>query len=144
VVKALPGGFAVDFNWHERYQLTGRTWSKEGGEQPINKSDNRTDEYRSQYSTEPVEDPIPDPTIKSVSQSLKKFFENLGTPLPADVEIPEDEDRPEIAPDLLVRFGDGKTSFGGRGKVVLEDKSGPDFRIYSEKTFYWQITRRRK
>lgn len=144
VVKALPGGFAVDFNWHERYQLTGRSWSKESGEQPIHKSDNRTDEYRSQYAPEPVEDPVPDPTIKSVSQSLKKFFENLGTPLPADIEIPEDEERPEIAPDLLVRFGDGKTSFGSRGKVVLEDKSGPDFRIYSEKTFYWQITRRRK
>lgn len=144
VVKALPGGFAVDFTWHERYQLTGRSWSKEGGEQPINKSDNRTDEYRSQYTPEPVEDPVPDPTIKSVPENLKAFFKNMGTPLPADVEMPEDEERPEIAPDLLVRFGDGKTSFGGSGKTVLIDESGPDFRRYSEKTFYWQITRKRK
>lgn len=144
VVKAMPGGFAVDFTWHERYQLTGRSWSKETGEKPINHSENRTDEYRSQYGPEPVEDPIPDPTFKSVSQSLRTYLKNLGTPLPADIEIPEEEEHPEITPDLLVKFGDGRTFFGGDGKVVLEDKSGPDFRIYSEKTFYWQITRRKK
>jgi len=68
----------------------------------------------------------------------------MGTPLPPDIEIPEDEERPEVSPDLLVRFGDGKISFRGRGKAVLIDESGPDFRRYSEKTFYWQITRKRK
>ena len=45
----------------------------------------------SQFVAGPVEDAVPDPTIKSVSESLRTYLKNLGTPLPADVEIPEDE-----------------------------------------------------
>ncbi len=143
VVKIITGGYAVDFYWHERYQLSGESWT-EDSKTPINKSENKTDDISSQFTAGPVEDQIPDPTIKSVSQSLRTYLKNLGTPLPADIEIPEDEEQPEISPDLLVEFGDGKTSFGGDGKVVLDDKHGPDFDIYSEKTFYWQIKRRKK
>lgn len=144
VVKASPGGFAVDFFWHERYQQKGKVWSKEEGEKPVNVSENKTDEYRSEYSPGPVEDPVPDPTFRSISQSLRTFLNNMGTPLPANIEIPEDEEHPEIEPELLVKFGDGKKFFGGKGKVVLENEYGPDSRRYSEKTFYWQITRTRK
>jgi hypothetical protein len=82
--------------------------------------------------------------MKSVSESLRTYLKDLGTPLPANVEIPEDEEKAEIQSDLLVEFGDGKTFFGGDGKVIMEDKQGPDFRIYSEKTFYWQVTRKKK
>ena len=143
VVKIVTGGYAVEFFWHERYQVTGRQWS-DNNTSPISRSDNKTDDLTSQYNAGPVEDEIPDPTIKSVSQSLRTYLNNLGTPLPTDIEIPEEEERPEISPDLLVEFGDGRTFFGGDGKVVLEDETKPNSRTYSEKTFYWQVTRKKK
>lgn len=143
VVKIVTGGYAVDFYWHERYQLKGEQWTDKS-KTPINELENKTDDIQSEYTAGPVEDPVPDPTFSSVSESLRTYLKDLGTPLPADVEIPEEEEKPEISPDLLVEFGDGKTFFGGDGKVVLEDKYGPDFRIYAEKTFYWQVSRKKK
>lgn len=143
VVEIITGGYAVEFYWNEKYKLSGESWNDKG-KTPINESENKTHDIQSQYTAGPVEDPIPDPTMKSVSESLRTYLKDLGTPLPANVEIPEDEEKAEIQSDLLVEFGDGKTFFGGDGKVIMEDKQGPDFRIYSEKTFYWQVTRKKK
>lgn len=108
VVKASPGGFAVDFTGMKGTSRKEKVWSKEEGEKSVNRSENKTDEYRSDYWPGPVEDPVPDPTFKSISQSLRTFLNNMGTPLPANIEIPEDEEHPEIEPELLVKFGDGK------------------------------------
>lgn len=72
-----------------------------------------------------VEDPVPDPTITSIAESLRTYLKNLGTPLPADIEIPEDEEKAEIQPDLLVKIGDGKTISGTAVKkslIILKDQ----------------------
>jgi len=143
VVKIVTGGFPVEFQWDEIEKTTGRSWNPDGSE-PIENFSHKTDEMSTQFTPGPVEDLIPDPTMKSVSESLRTYLKNLGTPLPADVEIPEDtEDKAEIPPDLLVEFGDGKTYFGGDGKKVIDKSKGSNIdRV--EHTFFWQVTRKKK
>ena len=143
VVKIITGGFPVEFQWDEIEKTTGRSWSPDGSE-PIEDFSHKTDDMSTQYTPGPVEDPIPDPTLKSVSESLRTYLKKLGTPLPADVEIPEDsEDKAEIPPDLLVEFGDGKTYFGGDGKKVIDKSKGSNI-DREEHTFFWQVTRKKK
>jgi len=143
VVKIVTGGYGVDFYWNEREKITGYSWD-EDGKKPINYSRNKTDDISTYFGAEPVEDPIPDPTVKSVAQSVRTYLKNLGTPLPADIEIPEDEDeKAEIPPDLLVEFGDGKTFFGGDGKKVIDNSKGSTINR-QEWVFNWQVTRKKK
>ena len=143
VVKIITGGYGLDFYWKEDYKIIGYSWD-EDGKKPINKSESKTDDISSQFVAGPVEDEVPDPTAKSVAESLRTYLKNLGTPLPADIEIPEDEgDKAEIRPDLLVEFGDGKTSFGGDGKRILDNSKGSSVNR-QEWTFNWQVTRRKK
>jgi hypothetical protein len=96
------------------------------------------------FNAQPVEDHIPDPTYKSVSESVKKYMKDLGNPFPANIEIPEEkEEIPEVEPDLLVKSGDGKTFFGGKGKKIIDNSDGP-FSSREELNFSWQVTRRKK
>jgi hypothetical protein len=138
-----PGGFPVEFQWDEIERTTGKSWSPDGSK-PINNFIHKTDDMSTQFAPGPVEDPVPDPTMKSASESLKTYLKNLGTPLPANVEIPEDPDeKAEIPPDLLVEFGDGKTFFGGDGKKVIDNSEGSTINR-QEWTFSWQVTRKKK
>ena len=142
VVKIATGGFGVEFEWTGSVKATGREWSVDPpSEKPINRTDpvNEDDTFNAQ----PVEDLIPDPTYTSVSESVRKYMKDLGTPLPARIEIPEDEEIPEVEPDLLVKFGDGKTYFGGDGKKIVDNSEGPTMHR-EEYNFSWQVTRRKK
>jgi hypothetical protein len=142
VVKIATGGFGVEFEWTGNETATGREWSVDPPkEKPINRSTplNEDDTFNAQ----PVEDLIPDPTFVSVSESLRKYMKDLKTPLPANIEITEDEEVPEIEPDLLVKFGDGKTYFGGDGKKIIENSEGSTV-DREEFNFSWQVTRKKK
>ena len=143
VVKIVTGGFPVEFYWDEIEKSTGRRWTPDGTEQ-IDNFRNNTDDMSTLFTPGPVEDPIPDPTITSVAESVRTYLKDLGTPLPANVEIPEDEDeKAEIPPDLLVEFGDGKTYFGGRGSKMIDNSEGTNI-SRKEMTFNWQVTRKKK
>jgi len=143
VVKIGTGGFPVEFTWDETERSNGRSWTPDGSE-PINNFNHKTDDMSTQYAPGPVEDPVPDPTITSTSESLRTYLKDLGTPLPADVEVPEDEDeKAEVPPDLLVEFGDGKTFFGGRGSKIIDNSKGSNT-SREEMTFNWQVTRKKK
>jgi len=143
VVKIATGGFPVEFYWDETEKTTGRSWNPDGTE-PISNFNHKTEDMSTIYSPEPVEDPIPDPTITTVSESLRTYLKDLGTPLPANVEIPEDQDeKAEIPPDLLVEFGDGKTYFGSRGNKIIDNSKGSNI-ARKEMTFNWQVTRKKK
>ncbi|HSL85412.1 MAG TPA: hypothetical protein VK861_00595 [Bacteroidales bacterium] len=143
VVKIATGGFPVEFLWDETERTTGVEWSKEEGTKTINRSTHKTDDLATMFTAGPVEDPVPDPTFTSVSESLKKYMKDLGTPLPADIDIPEDEEKPEIEPDLLVKFGDGNTYFGGEGKKIIDNSEGSTV-DREEFNFFWQVTRKKK
>ncbi len=140
VVKVISA-YAVEFKWQGSRTMFSEQWSpdsrsSDSDADPIDEDDT--------FEAEPVEDPVPDPTFSSVSQSLKTYFKDMGIPLPADVEIPEDEDeKPEISPDYLVKTGDGKTFFGGDGeKITDRSKEGNTDR--EERTFSWNMTRKKK
>jgi len=143
VVKIATGGFPVEFYWDETKKTTGRSWDPDGS-RPINDFEHKTDDMSEIFTPGPVEDPVPDPTITSVSESLKTYLKELGTPLPANVEIPEDDSqKAEIPPDLLVEFGNGRTFFGGKGNKKVDNSEGSDINR-KEMTFNWSVTRRKK
>ena len=143
VVKIVTGGFPVEFYWDETRRSTGRSWNPDGSK-PINDFDHKTDDLSTLFTPGPVEDPVPDPTIPGVSESLKTYLKDLGTPLPANIEIPEDESQDaETAPDLLVEYGDGKTFFGGRGEKKIDNSEGSNINR-TELTFNWSVTRKKK
>ncbi len=143
VIKIATGGFPVEFRWDETEKTTGRSWDPDGSK-PINESSRRTDDLFTTFGASPVEDPVPDPTFTGISSSLRTYLKDLGTPLPANIDIPEDQEEiPETEPDLLVKFGDGITSFGGEGKKIIDDSKGSSVRR-KEMTFNWQVTRKKK
>jgi hypothetical protein len=143
VVKIATGGFPVEFCWDETEKTTGRSWNPDGSK-PINESSHSTDDQLTNYSPGPVEDPVPDPTFTGISSSMRTYLKDLGTPLPENIEIPEDEEEiPETEPDLLVEFGDGKTFFGGDGKKIIDKSEGST--VHREEfNFAWQVTRKKK
>ena len=69
---------------------------------------------------------------KALIQLLKKsdtwiqdYLKRQGIELPPGASIPNipNEDVvQEVQPDVLVKFGDGKTSFGGRGERLIDNK----------------------
>jgi len=142
VVKIAAGGYPVEFHWDETESRNGRSWNPDGSE-PISYYNHQTDNLSTTFAPGPVEDPVPDPTVTGVAESLRTYLKNLGTPLPANIEIPEDEERAEVAPDLLVEYGDGKTFFGGRGKKIIDNSEGSNINR-REMTFNWSVTRRKK
>jgi len=141
VVKIATGGFPVDFKWSGSETMYTEGWTPDS-----RTADNETDpiDEEDQFDASPVEEPVPDPTFKGISGSLKKYFKDLGTPLPADIEIPEeDESEAEVEPDLLVKFGDGVTFFGGSGKKIIDNSEGSNI-SRKELTFNWSVTRKKK
>jgi hypothetical protein len=142
VVKIATGGYPVEFHWDETESRNGRSWNPDGSE-PISYFNHQTDDLSTTFAPGPVEDPVPDPTVTGVAESLRTYLKNLGTPLPGNIEIPEDDERAEVAPDLLVEYGDGKTFFGGRGKKIIDNSEGSNINR-REMTFNWSVTRRKK
>ena len=145
VVKIGMGGFGVEFSWNETENSHSESWWKPPpgpGHETKDKTDTKSEDDT--FNAQPVEDLIPDPTYVSVSESLKKYMKDLGTPLPANVQIPEEkEEIPEIEPDLLVKSGDGKTYFGGEGKKIIDNSEGSTIHR-KELSFSWQVTRKKK
>ncbi len=141
VVKIATGGFPVGFRWSGSEAMQTEGWTPDS-----RTADNKTDpiDEEDQFDASPVEDPVPDPTVKGISESLKKYFKDLGTPLPADVEIPEDNAaEAETEPDLLVKFGNGVTFFGGSGKKITDNSEGTNINR-KEMIFNWSVTRKKK
>ena len=141
VVKIATGGFPVAFKWTGAEITDTEAWgpdhkTTDHKSDPINEDD--------QFDASPVEDPIPDPTFTNISASLRTYFKDLGTPLPADIEIPEDKEaEAEVEPDLLVKFGDGATYFGGKGKKIIDNSEGSNI-SREESNFEWHVTRKKK
>jgi len=144
VLKINIDGFNVEFTWKETVDTHHESWWKpppSPGHETIDKTETDTEEDT--FCACPVEDPIPDPTITSSTESIKKYLKDLGVALPENAELYEEEEIPIIEPDLLVKFGDGTTFFGGEGKKVIDDSEGSSVGR-KEMTFNWQVTRKKK
>jgi hypothetical protein len=140
-VKVALTGYPVAFKWNKRDHLYSVQWSPDKGEKLTDKTEMISED--DEFDPGPVEDLIPDPTAKSLNESMKTYFKEEGIPLPANIKIPEDDEIQEIQPDLLVKFGDGKTYFGGEGKKIIDRSEGGNI-DREENSFFWQITRKKK
>ena len=137
-------GFNVEFTWKETLNTHNESWWQpppSPGHETNDKTDTKSED--DSFYAGPVEDPVPDPTFTSATEAVKTYLKDIGVTLPENAEMPEEEEIPEIEPDLLVKFGDGKTYFGGDGKKIVDNSEGST--VHREEfNFSWQVTRKKK
>jgi hypothetical protein len=137
-------GFAIGFTWNETIDIHKDSWWQpppQPGHETID--DRQSSKSDDSFQVGPVEDPVPDPTIKSSSEEIMNYLKEMGIPLPADADINKEEEVPKIEPDLLVKFGDGKSYFGGEGSKIIDNSEGSTVNR-EEFSFSWQATRKKK
>ncbi|MDT8374800.1 MAG: Ig-like domain-containing protein [Bacteroidales bacterium] len=124
-VKLIPAGYNIKYEIHDTENLHSIVYSDKGP-----KTDSKTTHKTSEksFALGPVAEEIPDPTIKPANTWIHEYLEDQGIDIPVGVPIPNvsnEETIKEIHPDILVKSGDGKTSFGGDGsrriRKELED-----------------------
>jgi hypothetical protein len=136
-------GFNVEFSWEQTVDSHTETWWQpppNPGHETIDRND--TDTEDDSFHVGPVGEPVPDPVLTSGTETVKTYLKDMGVSLPGNVGISEEESQ-KIEPDLLVRFGDRKTHFGGSGERIVDNSSGST--VHREEfTFSWQATRKEK
>ena len=142
-VKIIPSGYDIKYTIHEKESLNSVVYSDEGPQEDSQTSD-RTRELS--FELGPVGEEIDDPTIKRSDTWIQDYLKNQGVELPPGVEIPQpsnEEAIEKIPPDILVKTGDGKTSFGGDGErpIRIDLEHGfEEVRMH----YNWNMTRRKK
>ncbi|MBN2863254.1 MAG: hypothetical protein JXN62_08850, partial [Bacteroidales bacterium] len=138
-VKFVPAGFNVAYEINETEYINS-VISTDHGPERDSKTSTKTREKS--FALGPVGEEVMDPTIKTSNTWIRDYIKDQGIEIPAGVPIPNvsnQETIKKIHPDILVRYGDGKTSFGGEGdrmiKKELEDG-------YDEQNFHynWSMT----
>jgi len=146
-VKLLPAGYSIDYDFNVTDLLHSRQWDDKGEKEDNNKSQ-KTSQFHN-FEVGPVEDPKPDPTYKPHLQGIYDYIrETVGDSIFAEIPVlpisPQgSEEIPEINPDILVQFGDGKRYFGGRGYKVMNKEIDNGFEK-QEESYIWQVARKRK
>jgi len=142
-VKIIPSGYSINYEVNEQEEMRSVVFSKDGPDEDSS-SENRTLEQTLELG--PVGEEVPDPTIKKSDTWLKDYLARQGVELPQGINIPtpsNEETVSEIPPDILVKTGDGKTSFGGNGNRTIRKELEDG---YSEEnlSFSWTMRRRQK
>jgi hypothetical protein len=141
-VKLINAGYDISYEVLETEIMNSVIYTTTG---PERKSETTTKTSSKSFSLGPVGEKVQDPTIKRSDTWIKDYLKKQGVEIPAGVPVPKisnQADEQEINPDILVKFGDGKTSFGGEGrrpiKKELEDG-------YEEENLYyrWEMTVKR-
>lgn len=138
-VKFAPAGFNVAYEIDETENIKSVIYTDHGPERDSHT--NRKTRERS-FALGPVGEEVPDPTIKPSDTWIQDYIKDQGIDIPAGVPIPNvsnQETVKKIHPDILVRSGDGKTSFGGDGqrKIKKELEDG-----YDEQNFQYNWSMR--
>lgn len=142
-VKLIPAGYGIEYEYHEIENMTSVSQSSNGSKK---ESETTIRDGTKSFKLGPVGEEISDPTIKSSNTWIQDYIKDQGVEIPAGVPIPNvsnQETVKKIQPDILVKYGDGKTSFGGDGnrniKKDLEDG-------YEEQDFHynWSMTVKKK
>jgi len=96
-----------------------------------------------------VEDPKSDPIAISSPTWIQEYIEkNLGEDMPIEIPsmIPKmdpKEVQNDISPDVIVKFGDGKKFFGGKGRKTVKENNPNGFEQIEE-TYSWQMARKKQ
>jgi len=143
-VKLIPAGFGISYEIFESEVITSVKYDGEGGQERESKTITRTSSES--FELGPVAEEVPDPTIKTSDTWIQDYLKKQGVEIPAGVPIPNisnEETIKKIHPDILVKFGDGISSFGGDGdrRIPKELDCGQQ----EEQLHYsWNMTRTRK
>ena len=143
-IQVTINGYTVKYDNSISDDFDCKTWSEEEGEKDCSRYDYKTEQ--TYYNIQPVEDLVANPYMdpQKIEESTKEYFKSLGTTLPENTEINEDQDaKSEIEPELLVKAGDGVNYFSGEGKKII-DNSDDKTISREELTFSWQMTRKKK
>jgi len=142
-VKLIPAGYGITYEINETEKLNSTVYSDQG---PEKRSSTTTKTSSKSFALGPVGEEIQDNTIKKSDTWMQDYLKKQGVELPAGVTIPKisnEETIKKIQPDILVKFGDGKTSFGGEGtrKIRKELEHG-----YQEENLHysWNMTVKKK
>lgn len=134
-VKLIPAGFNINYEILETEIIN----SVHGQER---ESSSSTRNISKSFKLGPVGESVPDPTIKTSDTWIQDYLEKQGVEIPEGVPIPNisnQETIKKIQPDIIAKFGDHKTSFGGEGsrKIEKELENGKQ----EENLFYsWSMT----
>ncbi len=143
-VKLLPAGFGISYEIFESEVITSVKYDGEGGQERESETITRT--YPKSFKLGPVGEDVEDPTIKTSDTWIQDYLKKQGVELPAGVSIPNisnQETIKKIHPDILVKFGDGISSFGGEGnrRIPKELECG----MQEERLHYsWNMTLNKK
>ena len=142
-VKIIPSGYDIKYKIHEKENLNSVVYSDQGPQE-----DSQTSHKTRELSFElgPVGEEIDDPTIKRSDTWIQDYLKSQGVDLPPGVEVPNPSNAEaieKIPPDILVKTGDGKTSFGGDGERPIRTELEHGFEEVRLK-YNWNMTRREK
>jgi hypothetical protein len=143
-VKLMPAGYKINYHINENEKIDNMVYYPDGTSKKDVK--NFEKEKNNSFKIEPVENKVKDPTVQNNTEWIKDYLKRQGVNLPSDIKIPTQEKkgaRGEINPDLLVKSGDGKTSFGGQGKKTINKPNEYGYEK-EQQTYSWEMTRKRK
>ncbi len=142
-VKLIPAGFGITYEIFESEVITSVMFGDWGAKRET-KTITRT--RLKSFKLGPVGEEVPDPTIKTSDTWIQDYLKKQGVEIPAGVPIPNisnEETVKQIQPDILVKQGDGISSFGGDGdrRIPKELECGQQ----EEQLHYsWSMSRKRK
>ena len=146
-VKLIPGGYSILYDLEVTEVTDSRQWSSKGPENDSKISN--TTRTNLDFGVGPVEDLEPDPTAIPNLEGIYDYLrQEVGDSLVAAIPVipippPNTQEIPEIPPDILVQFGDGKGYFGGIGEEEIREPLNNGYK--EEKQFFiWQMTRKKR
>jgi len=138
-LKIIPAGYNIEYELNEQETINSVVLSNP----PKRESSSSSREMSRTFKLGPVGEEIPDPTIKKSDTWLEDYLKRQGVDLPPGVTIPtpsNEETIKNISPDILVKNGDGISSFGGYGDFK-EDKTLEDGYEKTEMHYSWSMKR---
>ncbi|MBS0010089.1 MAG: hypothetical protein KFF49_01680 [Bacteroidales bacterium] len=118
-LKIIPAGYNIEYDINELETINGTVHSNP----PKKESSSSNREMSRTFKLGPVGEEIPDPTIKKSDTWMEDYLKRQGVDLPPGVKIPTPSNEgtiKNISPDILVKTGDGISSFGGRGENTVD------------------------
>jgi hypothetical protein len=142
-VKLIHAGYGISYEVLESEIMNSVNYSTNV---PQRKSETTTKTSSKSFSLGPVGEKVQDPTIKRSDTWVQDYLKKKGVEIPAGVpipKIPNQADQQEIYPDILVKYGDGKTSFGGEGRLPIKEEIEDGYQ--EENLHYsWNMTVKKK
>ena len=134
-VKLIPAGYGIEYEFIETVKSVTTSSQKKD-------THTETRQRKSSFELGPVGEKGPDPTVKSSNTWIQDYVKRQGIELPPGASIPNIPNQDvvkEVQPDVLVKSGDGMTSFGGSGDRLIDKKLEDGF-DRTNLNYRWSMT----